>query len=241
MRRLVLGVLVLGASVAPRAGSSAPSYPTASPICASAIPDIDATEPALGEKTPLDPKTAKLPIRGFFLSPSAPNPRKAHDTPIELTIKPGAPATGYSLKRGQPIPITLTIENRSNKALSVLKPMDGSKAHMRFPWYELFVRDEATQKTYRWAELEMRCGNVNASTSDDHLELAPGASSKVPLDGWGEHLLHASITKPGKYTVWVAYAFCGYDVKGLPLGTNVVRTDAHVGVHTSNPVSVTVQ
>ena len=119
--------------------------------------------------------------------------------------------------------------------------MDGSTDHARFPFYDLHLRDEATQLVYRWSRVAIHCGNVNASRSEDHVKLDPAEKTSHLADEWASHLEFAVIPKPGKYTVWLVYGFCGYDSKAIPLGTNVVRRDTYVGVHASNAVVVTVK
>jgi len=213
-----------------------PGYPALDAACAAKLPDIDFKKARLGRPVVSMPPVDGDDGTGFFAVTGALDPRTGDDAPIELRIT--APATRGTKEK---LSVKLTVANTSKSSVVVVRSMDGSTDHFRYPYFDLHVRDEATKAVYRWARVGFRCGNVNASTNEDHVKLAPGDQTSKLVDGWASHLENAVIPKPGKYTVWAVYGFCGYDSKAVPLGSNVVRKDTYVGVHASNGVVVTVK
>jgi hypothetical protein len=175
---------------------------------------------------------------GFYrITGAVPAPRSgAGDSPVELRL--AAPA---SLGTTSPIGLRLEFADTSRAAVTLMRPLDGSLEHMRDPAYDLYLRDEATHEVYAFAFHGGRCGNVNPITKDDYATLAPGtARSDVHANGWADYLTNAVIGRPGTYSAWVVYRFCGKG-GGVPLGPDVVRSDVHRGVHVSNAVRVVVR
>lgn len=175
---------------------------------------------------------------GFYaVTRQAPMPRQETSAPLEIEID-GPRRLGPA----EPLALELTFRNRSGKPLLLLRPLDGSLERWRFPTYDLYAREHATGATYRFAFVGGRCGNVNRITEDDYVELAPGASrSDVATKGWARHLAQGTLAKPGRYSVWVVYSFCGFEGRGLPLGEHVTKPAAHQGVYASNALDVEVR
>jgi hypothetical protein len=174
----------------------------------------------------------------FYEVDSAPAPRSAGDTPLELTLRAPSP----SLTTKDPIALELTFANTGSGRVTLLHPLDGTLEHMREPFYDLYLRDEATSKVYRYAFFGGRCGNVNAIAQDDYVDLKPAATrSDLDTTGWADYVKHAVVGKPGTYRAWIVYRFCSAEPEGVPLGRDVVRKDALLGVHASNAVMLTVR
>jgi hypothetical protein len=51
----------------------------------------------------------------------------------------------------------------------------------------------------------------------------------------------AVIDRPGTYSAWVVYRFCGFKSEGVPLGKDFQRRGVHEGVHPSNAVRIRVR
>jgi hypothetical protein len=110
--------------------------------------------------------------------------------------------------------------------------------------YVLFVKDEGTGRVYQLRDTDRRdyCGTHSRYHASDVLLLAPGA--RVPFEARtpsGAHLSRFVLGRPGSYTVWLAYRFCGY---GGPSGSNTSdfhEPDMFVGVAVSNAVHVEVE
>jgi hypothetical protein len=168
---------------------------------------------------------------------AAPPPRTADAAPLQLTLS-GPP----SRAEGQALALKLTFKNRGNAPLVVARPLDGSLEHWRAPMVDLYARDEASSRVYRFAFTGARCGNVNPIEKDDYATLKPGeARSDVTDNGWASYVEKASLPRAGRYAVWVVYTYCGSKEGGLPLGEDVIRKETHAGVHASNAVQVVVQ
>jgi hypothetical protein len=184
---------------------------------------------------PLDPDKMG-PITGFFpVEGAAPNPGFSADEPIEIKLAGPAyrtPAESLSLK--------LTFTNHTDRTVVLVRPLDGSLEQWRFPFYDLYARDESDGKVYRFAFFGARCGNVNPVSEADYVELTPKQSRDDVVSDWGGHLMNAKISKPGRYTVWVVYSFCGWNGRGIPLGQELKREDVYFAVHASNAHTVVV-
>jgi hypothetical protein len=174
---------------------------------------------------------------GFFaVKGAAPAPRAAADTPLEIRLE--GPT---QVAKGDAMHLRVAFVNRSDGELTVLRPLDGSFERMRYPAYDLYARDDASGDVYRYAFVGGRCGNVNPIGNDDYAAIAPGAvRDDIVSNGWAGHIDGGAIAKPGRYSVWLAYSFCGFEHEdGLPLGPNQKRA-LHTGVHVSNAVSIDV-
>lgn len=243
MRRTsaVAFLLVLGASgvawgegkLAPPAPAS-PGWPELDPVCAGKVPKVDGTKPPLGHEKPMTEPIGEA----FFVVPDPIEPRAGKGAPLEVRL-----ALPAKRKAGAPLGPAITVANTGTSKLSVLRPLDGSFRHGRFPHWDLYVRDVSTQQTYRFGFAGLGCGNANAPRSEDHLPLEPGKSATVKPDGWASYLARASIPlqAAGTYDVWIVYTFCGYKPSLLDVGTPVVRKDAIVGTFASNAVRVVVE
>jgi hypothetical protein len=177
-----------------------------------------------------------LPLEAFLPVIGSASPRASAGTPIEVRIE--LPKTK---KVGEKLAPKVVVVNTSKATVSFLDPMDGSHEHMRFPYWDLYARDEKTQQVTRWTYGAMRCGNTNAPTLADHHVLAPGKSASPKTTDWSSALSKAFLTQPGTYTVWVEYAFCGYGNSLLTLGKPETRADVVVGRFASNGVTITVK
>jgi hypothetical protein len=207
--------------------------------CAASIPEVDAKKPARGASSGSAPK---LPIATFLPIVGSASPFSSvagsASAPIELRLDLG---TSKSRKPGELLAPTITVANTSKAPVSILAAMDGSYDHARFPYWDVYARDEKTQQVYRWTHAAMRCGNTNAPRAEDHVVIAPGKQGAPKANGWPSALDHAAIAAPGTYTVWVEYAFCGYGVSPLTLGKAEVRSDVVIGRFASNGVLITVK
>ncbi|MGZ3422471.1 MAG: hypothetical protein ACXVEF_04985 [Polyangiales bacterium] len=238
MRPLVWPALAVVSGLAvpfiSRAGTPAPGTGVDA-SCKASIPEVDGKKPALGATSV--PSQLTLPIQAFHPIVGSAAPRgSASGTPIELRIE--LPKTK---KAGEVLSPKLVVLNTSKATLSILKPMDGSYDHARFPYWDVYARDEKTQQVYRWTYGAMRCGNTNAPHEADHVVIDPGKSVTPKLSEWGSAVEKAILSTPGTYTVWVEYAFCGYGISALSLGKPELRSDAVVGRFASNGVKITVQ
>jgi len=76
--------------------------------------------------------------------------------------------------------------------------------------YTLFVRDEATNQTYRLVdETPMMCGTRNALGDRDFIPLdAHSGVDVTPRTDTGADLTETQLLRPGRYAVWLAYSFC---------------------------------
>jgi hypothetical protein len=167
----------------------------------------------------------------------APAPRTTRHATLELRLS-GPP----TLVAGAKVALDLSFTNASNSAVTVVRPLDGSLEHWRDPTYDLYLQDESSGDLYAFAFHGGRCGNVNAVQKDDYVTLAPGASRRdVSSNGWADYLKVAVIARPGTYSVWVVYRFCGFKSEGVPLGKDFLRDGVHEGVHPSNAVRIRVR
>ena len=114
---------------------------------------------------------------------------------------------------------------------------DGS--YRRNAEYALYARDQATGRTSVFVDHKpMMCGTLNHFAEADHHALPPGAHFDAnPYTRTGHDLRTASIEVPGRYTIWLAYRFCGYsDVGGDTY--NLTKTDVFTGIAVSNAAEI---
>jgi len=227
-------------STAPELTAAAPA-PTA-PGCDKEAPAIDRESGRLGAALASANPNIMGPYFttgfGFYrVKGAAPGPREEADPTLELVLD--GPKT---LAPGKPLSLKLSFDNKTQDKLVVVRPLDGSLEHWRFPNYDLYLRDEEDGAIYRWAFTGGRCGNVNSITANDYVELEPGkARSDVADNGWAPYLAEAPLPKAGTYSLWVVYSFCGFEGGGVPLGQDLVRKETHLGAHASNALRITVR
>jgi len=141
------------------------------------------------------------------------------------------------IEAGQIFTPRLSFANRTGKPLVVLKAVDKTAFHYRFPNLDLYVRDESNGFVYRWAYLGGTCAWENTLLHSDHATFAPGEQRTDIANGWVPQFQRAFINQPGSYTLWAIYRFCGYS----PYETEDYQDPAvHVGVHASNGVRIEV-
>jgi hypothetical protein len=175
---------------------------------------------------------------GFYPLRGKADPGPPSDGPLQLSLI-GPERVG----RNQPLRLALRFHNRdkANRPLTVLRPNDGSLEHMRQPHYDLFLRDEGSGRVYRYAFVGGRCGNVNPTRPEDHVEIPPATTRSDVVNGWADYLTSARISVTGRYRLWLRYRFCSYESRGLPLGKDTRRPDVFLGVAVSSPVFVEVR
>jgi hypothetical protein len=142
----------------------------------------------------------------------------------------------------QELSLDLAFENQGPTPLVVVRPLDGSLEYFRAPMVDVYAREEASGKVYRFAYTGGRCGNVNPIQEDDYATLAPRESrSDVTDNGWAGYLKSTSLPRAGRYAVWVVYTFCDFINRGSPLAADVIRSEAYLGAHASNALQVEVR
>ena len=77
--------------------------------------------------------------------------------------------------------------------------------------------------------------------ADDYVVLQPGVTARNMTSAWAEQFRNAVIPEPGRYEIWMTYAFCSHRGRGIPLGQDSTRDDVHYGLHSSNAVRVVVR
>jgi hypothetical protein len=204
---------------------------------------------ALGTIDPKAPLASLLPAGGsnvmsphfsggsgfFAVEGVAPGPRDGGDAPLEVSLR--GPA---KIGAGAPLELRASFANHGQEALTLVRPLDGSFERMRYPSYDLYARDEASGAVFRYAFVGGRCGMVNPITVDDYATVAPGARRDDVVDnGWASHIGGSLIARPGRYSLWLVYSFCGFEEGGLKSGGGEQRA-AYVGVHASNAVTIEV-
>jgi hypothetical protein len=176
---------------------------------------------------------------GFYpVTGTAPGPRVSSDQgPLEIRL-----STVQNERTPEaPIALHMSFANRSDGTVVAVRPLDGTLEGWRWPRYELYARRASDGSVYRFAFVGGRCGNVNPIRADDYVAIQPGEVRGDVVNGWAAYLRDARLPKPGRYTVWVVYAFCDLETRGKPLGPDATRDDVHVGVHTSNAVEIVVR
>jgi hypothetical protein len=237
----------------PLLGCSSAAPPTPTQAYAQAKGRCSAQPPVVNENERLDPLNTASPAGGlmnpdlseylgFYALPRPPTAAREDDGyPIELRLR-AKPV----ISPGEPPGIELKIANRSRGKLTLMHPVEGSDAHWRHPYYDLYVRPENSHRTYALASVgDLRCGNVNPIEARDYFELGPGESNEPAIDE-GVGIDYARLLTPGRYVMWVVYRHCGFGASsvgegGVPLGENVVRNDVLQGEYASNPVAIEVR
>ena len=142
---------------------------------------------------------------GFYETRTAPRdgPRLYDRAAIALSLT--GPARAFT---GQPLALALSLTNGSAQPLHYGMPVDGSFEHWRGPFVDLYARDEARNRTYRWTFGKGfgRCGNVDSRKPEDFVMLPPGKGRADPFGPRSHTALAAVVTRPGRYTLWVAYS-----------------------------------
>jgi hypothetical protein len=131
---------------------------------------------------------------------AAPNPDflKKPDS-LELTLK--GPAKVYT---GDPIKFRFVFHNGTGRAVTLLRPIDGSECGWRKVSYAWEVsREGALQKRYGYA----RCGNVNPLTLEDFVTLEAGKSVEIDPAFAARVGEFFDVVTPGTYTLRVVYRF----------------------------------
>lgn len=233
---LAAAPLLLSAAPLP-SGPSA--RPPASPLCDVAAPTTSG--PALGAPAPARGESLMDPRFGggfgfFAVDAPPPGPRTTGSSPIELGL------TGPSQVRPDaPLGLAVAFTNRSASPVTVMRALDGSLEHWRDPYYDLYLRDEASGRVHRWDYHGGRCGNVNRITDEDFVTLAPGERRDGVPGPWASHLRQATLGVPGHYVAWVVYRQCGGPSAGLPLGPNAQHPSVTAGVFASNPIPIEIR
>ncbi|HEU4407331.1 MAG TPA: hypothetical protein VFS43_18835 [Polyangiaceae bacterium] len=239
-------------ALCPLLGCSSAAPPTPTQALAQAKGRCSVPTPGLNELERLDPLSTASPAgglmnpdlseyRGFFALARPPvAARESDGYPLELRLR-AKPVVSPA----EPLGIELQAVNRSGGKLTLMHPIDGSDAHWRYPFYDLYVRPENSYRTYALASVGARCGNVNAIGAEDYLELRPGEASEPAISEWSE-IDRARLLSPGRYVLWVVYRHCGFGASvdpqsGVLLGESVVRGDVLEGEYASNPVTVEVR
>jgi hypothetical protein len=142
-----------------------------------------------------------------------------------------------------PIALSLELANAGAAAFTFGIAVDGSFEHWRAPFVDLYAREDATGKTYRWTHGATfgRCGNVNSRTAEDYVRLAPRKKRADPFGERSHHALAPAVTTPGRYTLWVVYAACRGAERGAPLyPDDPVPADVFEGTIASNALALEV-
>lgn len=163
--------------------------------------------PRVDRDKPLGTSTGSPPADslGFFETKTAPRdgPRLYDRAAITLSLT--GPARAFT---GQPLSLALSLVNGSAQPLHYGMPVDGSFEHWRGPFVDLYARDEASDRTYRWTFGKGfgRCGNVDPRKPDDFVMLAPGKRKGDPFGPESHTALAPVVMRPGRYTLWIVYA-----------------------------------
>lgn len=164
--------------------------------------------------------------------------------------------TALSAKRetrvGEPLPLQISLCNRSEVPIPVLPAVDGSD-YGRFPRYIIEVRDERG-RLWNIQPPIRRCGNVDPITEDSFVILEPGASLSPFHSPYMHYMLHWwEPTRPGVYNVRCIYeggpqvydnTLMGFFRAHMVVPTPVLRTlfdRMPVGKYVSNDVTIVVQ
>lgn len=156
--------------------------------------------------------TAEPSPFGFF---AVKTPVPAGDANAPLQIRLDAPSR---IAASKPMGLKASVTNVAKKALTLALAVDGSLEHWRSPFVDLYARDEASGRVYRYDFHGGRCGNVNTRTKADFATVAAGAVREPAFGEWSNHVQTASIDVPGRYSLWVVYTSCKGPDYGLALG-----------------------
>ncbi|HEY5926398.1 MAG TPA: hypothetical protein VIV11_32150, partial [Kofleriaceae bacterium] len=184
-------------------------------------------------------------------SPSPAMPKVTDVTCVEpaAPIEQAAPlsievvASRTQIARGEPLPLSYYIVNRTTQTLPVLRSLDASDMGWRYPKIEIDIRDANGQQLGHGAS---RCGLVNPLTATDFVELASGA--RVDLfgkDAFGHYKLRdTSHLAPGRYTVSLRYDLSFTDIERKGTFDDSVRAKIDrlpKGVYSSPPMTIDIK
>jgi hypothetical protein len=178
---------------------------------------------------------------GFFETESVPRdgPREdAQVAPIKLVL-----AGAKRVFPEEPLSLVLTLVNGSTNPLQYMKAVDGSFEHWRAPFVDLYARDEKSGRTYRWAHGDSygRCGSMDPPKPEDFAVVPAGQRRTDPFGRSSQSALKSTLTKPGKYTLWVVYAACAGPERGSPRGVeDAPPPDVFDGTIASNGIAIEV-
>jgi len=133
---------------------------------------------------------------------------------LELQLEPEE----VTVHTGEELPVTMTLINTGDTTVRLAKPGDGSSLGSRTPVVGWSVIDARLKKKqhplYPQLPKDARCGNINALTKDDLLELRPG--QEIELRDW----VYVPVLKhPGAYRVSFHYRNVpDFQWSGIPLG-----------------------
>jgi hypothetical protein len=176
--------------------------------------------------------------RGFFRVRDDPAAIRRGGEHAVLKVHIEAPT---HLAVGSALNLKISFVNATNEPIIVVRPLDGSLEHMGYPTYDLYLREHASDAIYRYAFVGQRCGNVNGVGKDDYITIAPDSSRDDVVNGWADHLKTGVIGKPGRYSMWLVYSFCGFETTGSRFGLEEHPTGVLRGVYPSNLVEVAVR
>jgi len=154
-------------------------------------------------------------------------------------------ASRTRITRGQPLPLTFYVVNRTTHSLPVLRSLDASDFGWRYPKLDLEIRDA---KGHLVMAEGGRCGLVNPLAKDDFVDLASGARTDLLGDGTFGHykLRDTSYLPAGRYTVTLRYDLSFAEPergKGMPVEASVRAKIETLpkGVYSSEPITIDVR
>jgi len=216
-----------------------PETPTI-PLCDVSGEELLRDSP-LAPPTPVDDEDIMSPRlfggTGFYrVQGSATEPRAVSDGVLWLELwGPEDSAVG------NPIGLTLRFRNRTKTAVSVVPPMDGTFGRKRYPHFDLYLRDETNQATYRFAFVGGGCGTVNPLIFGSLIEVSPKDTRTKPDADWANYIAHAPLPRPGAFKAWVVYRYCPNGEAAELSELNPDEPPPHFGVYASNAVSIRVR
>lgn len=190
--------------------------------CSAATVEIDEKAGPLGQKQS-GGRYGFYPVRGKLATPPA------STAPLVLII-----TAAELVPPDQKFKLTLRFVNRSPSPQIVLRPSDGSLEHLRFPHYDLFLRNLKTGRVYRWAAVGNRDRRLEVTREQDHAAIVPGAARDDIVLEWGGYLPDPTIAVAADYEMWMEYRFCGYEKRGISIGRDVEMPGVFKGTIVSN-------
>jgi hypothetical protein len=156
---------------------------------------------------------------GFFETEKPPSEGPATPANGAMRLALSGPK---SVEAGTPFKLSLVLTNTGGAPFRYGVAVDGSFEHWRSPFVDLYARDEASGRTYRWTYGKGygRCGNVNSRRADDYILLAPGEKKTDPFGEWSHNALGGVMTVRGRYTLFIVYAECPGMERGSMLDTD---------------------
>ena len=127
------------------------------------------------------------------------------DEPSPLQIRLLAPQVLLVDERPNP---ELEIKNVSDNILTIVRPLDGSWNHWRYP--HLTINAYTVSGKQFPLELAGRCGNMNSLTTSDVVRLAPEKSIRVKT-GWP--FKQAGFQEAGRYAIKLTYDLAAPNLK----------------------------